>query len=126
MKLLFDTHVLLWTIEDATSLSEPLAQALRRRMPVVASVASFWEIAIKVARGKLVAPANMPERLVAMGFEILPVHTRHAWAIRSAPAALKTADPFDRLLYAQALVDGLTLATRDAAILASGVDVLKA
>lgn len=92
----------------------------------MASVASLWEIAIKVANGRMKAPDDLATILIAVEFEILPVFARHAWAIRTAPDVLKTADPFDRLLFAQAKVDGLTLATRDRAILASGVDVLKA
>ncbi len=99
---------------------------MRRGEPKVASVASLWEIAIKVANGRLHAPDNLERLLIEAGFEILPVFVRHAWAVRTAPDVLKTADPFDRLLFAQAKVDGLILATRDRAILASGVEVLKA
>ncbi|MGI9169200.1 MAG: type II toxin-antitoxin system VapC family toxin [Caulobacteraceae bacterium] len=126
MKLLLDTHVLLWVFDDPMSVSAELREALRRRTWAAASVASLWEIAIKSAKGKLEAPDDLPTRLAAAGFAILPVTARHAWAVRTAPAALRTADPFDRLLYAQARLQGLTLATRDGALLRSGIEVLEA
>jgi PIN domain nuclease of toxin-antitoxin system len=126
LKLLFDTHVVLWAFDNPASLSERLRQALRRRPVIVVSVASLWEIAIKAAKGKLKAPGDLPRLLVEAGFQILPVAAQHAWAIKQAPPSLLTSDPFDRLLWAQAKVEGLTLATRDRALLRSGVDVLKA
>jgi PIN domain nuclease of toxin-antitoxin system len=113
-------------LDAPETLSKPLLDAMRRGTPKVASVASLWEIAIKVANGRLNAPDDLARLLIEAEFEILPVFVRHAWAIRTPPQVLKTADPFDRLLFAQAKVDGLTLATRDRAILASGVDALKA
>lgn len=79
-----------------------------------------------MARGKLSAPEDLPERLVAAGFEILPVTAQHAWDVRSAPNSLATADPFDRILFCQARRERLTLATRERALLTSGVEVLKA
>ena len=126
MKLLLDTHVVLWAFSDPMLVSLELRDALRRRTPATVSVASLWEIAIKSAKGKLEAPEDLPERLLDAGFDILSISLRHAWAVRSMPAALSTADPFDRLLYTQARVEGLTLATRDAALLRSGIDVLRA
>ena len=127
MRLLFDTHVVLWAFDDPTSLSSGLLEAMRRRTPSVVSVASLWEIATKSAMGKLKVSDDLPRALTAAGFEILPVSARHAWAVRSPPpAALRTADFFDRMIYAQASIEGLTLATRDEALLRSGLDVLKA
>jgi PIN domain nuclease of toxin-antitoxin system len=126
VKLLLDTHVVLWAFEDPMSVSEKLREAFRRRTAAVVSAASLWEIAIKMAKGKLEAPAELPTLLLEAGLEILPVLPRHAWAVRSAPASLATADPFDRLIYTQALLEGLTLATRDSTLLQSGIDVLKA
>ena len=126
MKLLLDTHVVLWAFQSRDLLSERLIEAMRRGTPMVVSVASLWEIAIKSAKGKLKTPADFPRVLAQAGLEILPVSARHAWAVRALPAALRTADPFDRLLYAQARIEGLTLATRDEALLRSGGDVLRA
>jgi PIN domain nuclease of toxin-antitoxin system len=126
VKLLFDTHVLLWAFDDPGRLSADLLQAMRRRTPVVVSVASLWEIGLKMAKGRLSAPLDLPERLIAAGFEVLPVTALHAWETRATPNPLRTADPFDRMLFAQAKLEGLTLATRDEALLASGIEVLRA
>jgi PIN domain nuclease of toxin-antitoxin system len=126
LKLLLDTHVALWAFDDPASLSEALREAMRRRPSIVVSVASLWEIAIRAAKGKLRAPDDLPRLLVEAGFQVLPVAAQHAWAIKQAPPSLLTSDPFDRLLWAQAKVEGLTLATRDKALLRSGIDVLKA
>lgn len=126
MKLLFDTHVVLWAFDDPGRLSPDLLEAMRRRTQVVVSVASLWEIALKIARGKLTAPEDLPQRLVAAGFELLPVTAQHAWDVRSTPNLLATADPFDRILFCQARREGLTLVTRDDALLRSGAGVLRA
>ncbi len=93
---------------------------------MLVSVASLWEIAIKSARGRLRVPEDFPSRILDAGIELLPVTANHAWSVRGGPAGLATADPFDRLILAQAMIEGLTLATRDRALLASGIDVLKA
>ena len=126
MRLLLDTHVVLWAFDDPMSVSPVLREALRRRTWAAVSAASLWEIAIKTAKGKLEAPDDLPARLAQAGFEILAVTPRHAWAVRDMPPVLRAADPFDRLLYTQAPLEGLTLATRDGALLRSGLDVLKA
>jgi PIN domain nuclease of toxin-antitoxin system len=126
LKILFDTHVILWAFDDPECLSADLLTAIRTGAHKVASVASLWEVALKIARGKLVAPDDLPDRLIKAGFEILPVTARHAWAVRSASDHLETADPFDRLLFTQAKLEGLTLATRDRALLRSGAAVLEA
>ena len=126
MRLLLDTHVILWLFNASETLSEEVLDAVADGTPTVASVASLWEIAIKVAKGKLVAPTHLPRLLIEANMEILPVSVSHAWAVRTAPAVMKTADPFDRLIYAQARVEGLTLATRDDALLHSGLAVLRA
>jgi PIN domain nuclease of toxin-antitoxin system len=126
--LLLDSHVVLWVLEGDRNLSSELIEALRAtpRAELVVSAASLWEIAIKVAKGKLHAPSDLPARLRSDGFELLPVSPAHAWAVRSLPFSLRTRDPFDKLIVAQAKTEGLTLATRDRALLSSGVDVMPA
>ena len=126
MKLLFDTHIILWSLEAPETLSPEFQRAMSQGAVAVASVASLWEIAIKVAKGKIRAPVDLPRLLVQAGFEMLPVSARHAWEVRSSARVLATSDSFDRLIHAQAKVEGLTLATRDAALLRSGVDVMAA
>jgi len=128
VRLLFDTHVALWSLEDPRSLSDALLDILSASRPPerFVSVASLWEIAIKVAKGKMKAPGNLPTLLVRRGFGILTVTAEHAWAIRGAGRRLRTADPFDRLIYAQAKAEGMVLATRDAKLLASDLDTVPA
>ena len=77
------------------------------------SAASLWEIAIKVAIGKLDAPMDLPERVEDFGFELLAVTADHAWRVRSLP--LHHGDPFDRILVAQAQLEQLTIVTSDTA-----------
>ena len=89
-------------------------------------MASLWEIALKMARGKLSVPEDLPRRLAAAGFEILPVTAQHAWDVRSTPNPLAAADSFDRMLSCQGRRDGLTLATRDKAPPSSGAEVIRA
>jgi PIN domain nuclease of toxin-antitoxin system len=120
--------VALWALQDYRLLTDEMASVLRRtpRPQFIVSAASIWEIAIKSAKGKLQAPRALPQRLEAAGFELLAVTPEHAWAARDVPAQLMTQDPFDRLIYVQAKLGGLTLATRDAVLLRSGLDVIEA
>lgn len=78
----------------------------------VVSTASLWEIAIKSALGKLDAPDDLPQRVQQLGFELLAVSAEHAWQVRTLPAP-RHADPFDRLLIAQAQVERLPVLTAD-------------
>ena len=126
MRLLLDTHVVLWLLDDPRLVSPALLDTLRRRPALVVSVASLWEIAIKRAKGKLRAPDDLPDRLAQAGIELLPVSASHAWAVRAPTFGPAHKDPFDRLLYAQALIERMTFATRDAELLASGLDVIEA
>lgn len=109
--LLLDTHVLLWyALGDRARISRSL-QARIEAGPAIVSVASLWEVAIKVGLGKLEAPADLPERLEALGFELAPIVADHAWRVRSLP--LHHRDPFDRLLIAQAQIERLPIVTAD-------------
>jgi PIN domain nuclease of toxin-antitoxin system len=89
---------------------------------VLVSVASLWEIAIKAALGKLEAPEDLPRRVEELGFEPLPIDVEHAWAVRRLPYHHR--DPFDRLLIAQAQVEGLSVLTADPAFGAYDVKVV--
>ena len=116
MRLLLDTQIALWWLIGAKRLSN----ATRRRIAssaCVVSVASVWEVAIKHRLGKLpVAPERFRDALASGGATILSIHDEHA--ICSAGVATDHADPFDRLLMATALVEGLQLLTADAALIA--------
>ena len=115
MKVLLDTHVLLW----AAGLPERLPAATRELLcdpatTLLHSAASLWEIAIKSALGRddfAVDASALRRGLLENGYEELPVDGRHALAVAALPAIHR--DPFDRILLAQAVVEGLTLLTAD-------------
>ena len=118
MRLLLDTHVVLWALADSPRLSARARELLADPTNECwASAASVWEIAIKVRLGKyaLGFPLTaIDEALEQAGFRLLDVTTRHAAAVE----AIETphADPFDRLLLAQCEVETLRLLTADAAL----------
>jgi len=115
VRLLLDTHVLLWATAYPERLSDDLRHALA--VPgntVLVSAASVWEIAIKRALGRIVFPLEELDTILARaGFEDLPIASAHAIAAGGLPR--HHADPFDRMLIAQAQVEDLTLVSEDAA-----------
>jgi PIN domain nuclease of toxin-antitoxin system len=125
-RLLLDTHVWLWWQAGDARLGAQTRLLLQRASEVRFSAASAWEIAIKVAIGKLTLPtdADIGAELAHSGFLALPVEIEHAEAVRHLPSL--HGDPFDRLLVAQARVEGLTLVTADRQLAAYGVTVLDA
>lgn len=118
MRLLLDTHVLLW----ALSTPEKLPARFRRELDtaqVFVSAASIWEVAIKAGLGKLDAdPREVLDAVQPSGFELLDVTGTHAARVATLPSIHR--DPFDRMLVAQALVEPLILVTRDEALTAYG------
>ena len=111
MRLLLDTHVVLWWLADDPSLSEDIKTRLDHEPDVYVSAATVWEVAIKQAIGKLVQPADLPERVSGSGFRELAIGFEHAIAAGRLPLIHR--DPFDRMLVAQAQCENLTLVTRD-------------
>lgn len=112
MRLLLDTHALLWWLADS-GLDPITARAVSDpRNDVFVSAASVWEIAIKKALGKLSAPDNLAEAIAGSGFEPLPISLAHATKAGELPPHHQ--DPFDRMLIAQAQLENLTTVTRDA------------
>lgn len=125
MRLLLDTHALLWWLGDETRLASHAREAIvRGENAVIASVASIWEVAIKRATGRLQIEADLPDSVVASGLELLQITAEHAWAAGALPR--HHSDPFDRMLVAQAQLEGLTIVTRDARIARYQVAVLPA
>lgn len=124
MRLLLDTHVLLWWLSgDSESITKKAAKAIGASDAQVAvSAVSIWEIAIKRGLGKLDAPDDLLDQLERSQVELLPVTARHADLVASLPTHHR--DPFDRLLIAQALVEELALVTADKAFKRYGVDVV--
>jgi len=127
VKLLLDTHVVLWASSDAERLSGVARAAIEDPANrVFVSVVTGWEIAIKEALGKLVLPrpANiwLPSELQSMGCEPLNLEMDAALGVGSL--AHHHRDPFDRLLIAHALSTGCTIVTHDAVFKRYGVSVL--
>ena len=129
MRFLLDTDVFLWWLDDDPKLTVPARDAIRSRQAVVhVSAASIWEIAIKQSLGKLelTAPAEiwLPRVIARSGFAVADVSFRAALGVRALPWHHR--DPFDRLLIAQAIEDGYTIATRDGVFRDYTVSVLVA
>ena len=112
MRVLLDTHLLLWALGSPARLP-PKARRVIRDADVYVSAASIWEISIKAALGKLRAdPHEVLAALEPAGFLCLPIAGEHAARVASLPPIHR--DPFDRLLIAQALVEPMRLLTDDA------------
>ena len=129
MNFLLDTHVLIWWIEGSPKLGKRAKKSLLHPDAAVwVSAATIWEIAIKAALGRF-DPFEPPEdwtlKLVnELGVRSLPITFEHAASVRHLP--LHHADPFDRLLIAQARCENLTLVTVDPLMDAYGVRTLDA
>ncbi len=125
MRLLLDTHALVWAMIDPGHLADDAVEALRDgRNEVFASAASVWEIEIKRALGKLQVPDDLIDALTASGFLPLAMSLKHASVAGSLP--LHHRDPFDRMLIAQAQLESLTIVTRDPRFVPYGVRLLEA
>ena len=112
MNLLLDTHILLWWLADDPALPEEHRSAIADPTNAVfASAASAWEIAIKKAIGKLIAPDDLAAVLTTSELEQLPVTVAHAEAVGWLP--MHHRDPFDRMLIAQAQIENLVVVTVD-------------
>lgn len=111
MRLLLDTHVILWWLDDSPELADGIKDLLDTEPAVYASAVSPWEIAIKQSLGKLDGPEDLAERARDSQFTPLPVTAGHGVRAGRLPAHHR--DPFDRLLIAQAQIEGMTLLTRD-------------
>jgi len=112
LKLLLDTHVMLWAISDPGRLSDQARSAIAsEENEVFVSVVSPWEIAIKKSRNRIEIPDDLDRGLESSRFKLLPVLLRHTKAIETMPHHHR--DPFDRMLVAQAIIDGMTLVTAD-------------
>lgn len=112
MKLLLDTHVVLWMLLD----DPKLKPAVRRRLAasdaqLYVSVITPWEVAIKAGLGRLEIDDDMQGPLAAFGVTFLGVELAHIAHVRKLPLHHK--DPFDRMLFAQALAEGMTLVSAD-------------
>jgi PIN domain nuclease of toxin-antitoxin system len=116
VRLLLDSHIALWAVGDPTRLTRAAVEILEDGAnEVFVSSASIWELRLKSSRGKLTLPPEFEKYLLETGFSELPVRWPHA--VRAAELPPIHSDPFDRLLVAQSIIEGLVLVTRDDSIL---------
>jgi PIN domain nuclease of toxin-antitoxin system len=118
MRLLLDTHILLWAANEPERMSKATRSLFENPdHELVFSAVSLWEIAIKTGRGRdsfRVDAGSLRRNLFDNGYAELPMTGAHAAAVAGLPPIHK--DPFDRMLVAQATVEGLTLVTSDSAV----------
>lgn len=124
MRLLLDTHALLWWLSDNPQLTKPATRAIANtRNTVIVSAASAWEIATRVRLGKLPTAVDLVADFVAQmereGFQLLAVSVEHAIRGGMLPGPHK--DPFDRMLIAQAQAEHLPIVSNETAFDAYGV-----
>jgi PIN domain nuclease of toxin-antitoxin system len=128
MTLLIDTHVFLWAAAEPDRIGSDAWDAIRSSSVVFLSAVSSWEIAIKSANGKLSLPVPareyVPSRRGRMGLARLDIEESHLFALTDLPALHR--DPFDRLLIAQARIEGLAIVTSDPQIAAYDIETIPA
>ena len=125
MKLLLDTHVLIWCFENNRRLKGPVREAITdSNNTVFVSAASTWELSIKSALGKISIPDDLEVQRERCDFKALSVSIQHTLALKNLPDHHR--DPFDRLLIAQAMAESLTLVTHDPVIWSYPVATLRA
>ena len=124
MNLLLDTHAVVWFLEGSDKLRSQARTAIESAERVYVSSATIWEMAVKVSRGRLEAPSDFPDRLLDLGMLQLALEWEHARVAGGLP--LHHRDPFDRILVAQAIVERLTIVTRDEEIARYPVPVIAA
>ena len=126
MKLLLDTHAFLWFVTGDRRLSRRARRAIEAaEAELLISTASVWEIAIKASLGRLTLPKSVHDYFdekVAAGFIILPVEWPHAARVGELPFHHR--DPFDRLIIAQGLVEGLPIVSGDPMFKAYGATIV--
>ncbi|NKB86619.1 MAG: PIN domain-containing protein [Acidobacteria bacterium] len=123
MRVLLDTHTVLWWLTDSPQLSARARRLITNGGTVAfVSAASLWEISIKESAGRLdTGEVDLPEEFAHANFLDLAISGRHAWEAGRLPR--HHGDPFDRIIAAQALAEGLVCVTRDESIGRYGVPV---
>lgn len=125
MKLLLDTHALLWWLGEFERLVPATYEAIASgEYEVYVSHAAIWEILIKAVKGKLRPPESIVDRCAAERFTLLPIDLRHIQETANLPAL--HGDPFDRIMVAQARCEGMVLVTNDRKVTQYEITVLPA
>lgn len=123
MRLLLDAHSFLWWVAGSARLSDAARDAIADPAnDVVIGIGALWEIGIKRSLGKMHFPFDFETVLVAENFGTLPIALAHLRALDALPRLHR--DPFDRLLIAQALAEGISIATGDRAFAPYGVKII--
>ncbi|WP_309729374.1 type II toxin-antitoxin system VapC family toxin [Chamaesiphon sp. OTE_75_metabat_556] len=127
MNALLDTHTFLWWVADAPQLSEPVKNFISDpNNQIFFSVASAWEIIIKVGTGKLTIPESpnkyLNSRVIDNRFEILQIELPHVLQVANLPDLHR--DPFDRIIIAQSQVTKMPILTIDRLVIQYAVDVI--
>ena len=114
MRILLDSHVVLWWLDDNDSLGSRCRDLVQQADEAFVSAVTPWELGIKQALGKLSMPDGLSDVLTSEGFMSLPITAAHAELAPSLPPLHR--DPFDRMLVAKAQLETLTLVTADKAL----------
>jgi PIN domain nuclease of toxin-antitoxin system len=123
LKLLLDTHAALWWLSDDRRFGDDAARSVTDDAnQVLLSAAVVWEVAVKRSLGMLDAPEDFMPALLDAGAQALPVDLAHAAAVEDLPWHHR--DPFDRMLVAQASVEGAAIVSRDEALRPYGVQLV--
>ena len=126
MRYILDTHTLIWYFEDNSELSFKAKSIIEDiDNEIFVSMASLWEIGIKVGLGKLIIPFDIDEiiaRIRKESMNMITIDIKHVKGIQTLPHHHR--DPFDRMIIAQAKVDNCTVITRDATFDAYDVPIL--
>ena len=124
MRALLDTNALLWLLGGDDRLGHQARETTESADTLAVSIASLWEVAIKVSIGRLAPIPGLRAAVRDLGFERLGITDEHLATLETLP--LHHRDPFDRLLICQALADGLTVLTADDTFAVYGVPVVDA
>jgi PIN domain nuclease of toxin-antitoxin system len=124
VRLLLDTHVVLWQLSGERELSVRARDAIAAADDLLFSVVSFAEVGVKASVGKLDVPGDLQVRIADSGVRTLGLTPAHGLAVSDLPAHHR--DPFDRLIIAQAMTERLTVVTADTRFHAYGIQLLEA
>jgi PIN domain nuclease of toxin-antitoxin system len=124
MRLLLDSHVALWWLNDDPQLGSRARAAIVDADQVFVSAVTPWELGIKRALGKLSFPQGFSALIIEQGFESLPIRSEHAERAPELPPHHR--DPFDRMLLAQAELEQLRIVTADGQFEAYGLELVAA